>query len=405
MLKKITKVNMFKIEPVRSILNLFWWSQNKQSLYFREIYYILSPKNYIDQLKISNDLELQHNIKRMKKKFDDILNKLYSPIVINGEETESLIKKGCITSRDQLRYYLKVLGEKRLDVIVRRGKGKKARYSIKKDIYEEKIKLQNQEALDLFPKNLIIECSVDSYTRKDVLYGMPTRVFNVHKKLILDSLKEIRKNVKILEKIKNEDLVTQVKWRIQEFIEELSSKKIKVASNKKIREAFRENGYNFWVFTQYVLIYKSNWNAQEKWNIGTERPISKSAFYEGMGWISEISGEKYPISRPEYVPSPVGKNLSIVLYGKELYEFFCDAPDTLTSKREADIYCKRWSEHFFLKNYNFSLEEIKEAIDWGWDNRDIFYEFYPLSIAFSTYKEFRMSTILPYFQHLIRTCK
>jgi len=386
MREKITRNNMFDREPTRSILNLLMEFHGKEDIYFRDMYDVLNPRSYDNQSEISDDLEFQHNRERRKRIFGDILDKIYAPIYYKGDMFASLVKQGCITNKRQLRYYISVLGEKGLNVIGQKGYAKKARYFIKETIYREAVRIQNQMALDIFPRNMIIKNSYDT-KRTDVLYGLSEKLFNAHKKSITNNLEEIEKRIRNIEKIKDEDLMRQVKWRITNFIDKLP--------NGNIKEAFEYNGYNFWVTTQYVLMFRSKWKSWGKRDVDSAALISKDVFYEGMSWPWQIEGGKYPLDSPNYVP--FGEKLPFLLRGGDLYKFLLGMSSEKLSKDDVIAeYRRLWSWRFFFKDFDFSLGEIKKMIKWGWDNRDLFYEYFPLSVAFSSYKECRTFSFTPH---------
>ena len=72
-------------------------------------------KEYPPQGKTDEDIELQHNIRRMEEFFEDRLKDLYNNYCIT---------KGCIHSREHLNYYLKILGKNHLNAIGKKGQGK-----------------------------------------------------------------------------------------------------------------------------------------------------------------------------------------------------------------------------------------------------------------------------------------
>ena len=52
-------------------------------------------------------------------------------------------------------------------------------------------------------------------------------------------------------------------------------------------------------------------------------------------------------------------------------------------------FCSIWSLCYFgKKDYEFSMSDIRELIQWGWDNRKLFEAYSPMSIAFSRYDEY-----------------
>ena len=58
------------------------------------------------------------------------------------------------------------------------------------------------------------------------------------------------------------------------------------------------------------------------------------------------------------------------------------------SQNEVEKYLKAWSKNFFYKDYKFSVDDVKEIIEWCWSIRELFFDFLPISIAFSRYGEY-----------------
>jgi len=73
-----------------------------------------------------------------------------------------------------------------------------------------------------------------------------------------------------------------------------------------------------------------------------------------------------------------------------LYNFIADLPSESInlSQNEVEKYLKAWSKNFFYKDYKFSVDDVKEIIEWCWSIRELFFDFLPISIAFSRYGEY-----------------
>lgn len=146
MKKPRTPENIFEEEPTRSILNLLiaYKDVGLRPMYIR---YALENDHTKQEEKKENG-ESGRNISRMQEFFGHKLENL---------EKTSLIKRDCIKSREHLNYYLRLLGEKNLGVIEKKGEYKGVVYLIKDESYIEGRKHHDKVILDYYSSNDIYE--------------------------------------------------------------------------------------------------------------------------------------------------------------------------------------------------------------------------------------------------------
>lgn len=243
---------------------------------------------------------------------------------------KEIVEKGVLKSREQLHYYLRILVG--LNVIGKKGEWKKTKYFIMNDAYNLGLRIQNKGALDLFPGDYIFTPHADTKGRKVLLYGLSESLYHKlgdDKKIIDGCLKEINQAV---EKI----LTSFIK------LEENDSKKreedfLKSTENKKIKELLK-NGVE--------VLY---------------------AFYPRIGYNKLFESQiDLTSSKPDF-------------------KLFFTHLITRGYNMEEGEFCKIWSNKYFHHDYNLSLKDINELLEWVWDNRDFFNMIYPINMALSIY--------------------
>lgn len=380
----LTLIKALKEEPYRSIINLLI-EIDPVGLTLKTMQYALLEEHALSivgkqQTYFDKTIEDLTQARRFRKYKIKVINRIKDEGKIEKIKNERRAKNVTLNFLNRL---------KRINVVYKDGH----HYKIDKRVCFEELQIQNKEAISFFPRDKMMPWKVKD--RTNVLYGLSKEVYNKfndeEKKAFQIDSEQLEKSITNIEKSKIRVLTREIKERINTFIDKTSSEKIKKALNEF-------GGYNFWVSAQHVLILKSEWNPSGIWHVGSVDSISEDVFYEAMGWLSEGPRGEYLIKRQKHVHFE--DSLPNVLYGEDLCKFFSDVPDGRIPRSEVDRYCRLWSERFFSNDYGFSLEEIEELIKWGWDNRDLFFDFYPLSIAFSSFEAYRPDIRLSEFQFM-----
>lgn len=266
-------------------------------------------------------------------------------------------------------------------------KGKPATYYRPSKKYrKEGLRIQNKTALDYYPPDSILNLQdissrhtsqVEHSTTQQITYGLSRKMYNKlkekDKQAIKKYLKNMENNICEIEKIKTRIFFNELEKKKKEFFKETKSQKIK--------EFIKENFIRYWACVQDSLFANSE-----------DILHSKKAFYKSLGWIFKPHGETDTKS-PKCI-------ILISQTGDELYDFIKGEPRVLT-KLEAKKYCKAWSKNFCCEDYGFSLNDIEEMIEFGWKIKGLFYEYYPLPIAFSRYKDYEDNLLISYVPNKI----
>jgi hypothetical protein len=230
----ITKKNMFKKEPTRSILNLIIEYKNigLRPMFIR----FALETEYATPEQIKEDSELARNVSRMKKFFGDRLKRLH--------QTDR-IAKGCINSREHLNYYLQLL-RRTLGVIEKKGEHKKVRYIIKQCYYNEGKRSLDITVLDHYSLTDIFEYeSPHAVQRRPHVLEPILRVYGMDANVVKHAghvgMKE--KLLSTLDKIEELSLeISQLKDDIGEaFKLKLFLEECKKFNDKKMLEFIQKN--------------------------------------------------------------------------------------------------------------------------------------------------------------------
>lgn len=359
---KITKQNLFENKTTQSILNLLL-EYEKEGLRPIEIQYILENENgelhkkekeMIKKSFKERDGEFESNISKIKERI--LEDKLYSL----GEANR--IIRGCISDRTQLNYHLKKLGENEgIGVIRKDGNNKKTRYFIKKNAYNEGIRIQNKESLDIFPLDKIIDFNImykniynkEFIHKKIILYGLSKKLFknmSEEKRCFDDLLNEIYQVFKKFENKYNELRKIENKKREKLFFKKTKSNRI-----KKILEDQHIDILGNFSFFVWVSKYDKN-------------------------MVDLTKSKEHFILQFKYATGSKRKNISDLEDDCTLVKFNRFV-DSLSDKK----YSVLWGKVFVHKNYYLTRKDIDEIVEWAWDNRDIFDMFFPGDFALSVY--------------------
>ena len=366
---KLTMENLFRQPHYKSVLNLLIEFQDKEfqdktglrPLQFR---YALE-KGYKD----SKDVRVKVNIDRLKKFFGSRLDILTN----NGQ-----IVPDCIKSKYGLSKFLRNLKNPPISAIGSSGSHSDIRYRTKKDFYTEGIRIQNKSAFDLFPQDKIMIFPSKSRPVKHLVYGLSEKIYDNFdiddKEVIQNCLKEMEKNINKIENTKIKVMSEELKKKTGIFLDKTQSETVKKALEEQCSE--------LWISIMKVLLCNTgeNKDIRNTWDVR----FSKQAFFYILGWIFKVPEEKAFPKRIKYHPviNPP--------QGIELYNFIADLPSESInlSQNEVEKYLKAWSKNFFYKDYKFSVDDVKEIIEWCWSIRELFFDFLPISIAFSRYGEY-----------------
>ena len=379
MKKKVVIENIFDIPHYKSILNLLIEFQNhtfqgKRGLRPVHFRYILEP-NY----KSSKDYILQNDLKKF---FQGYLDELIST---------GRIKPGCIKSAQALAKFLKTLRQKPIEAIEKQtykteGQRLDVRYTIKKDFFNTGVRIQNQQAIEIYHPDQIMMINNNTKDLRNtsgelhtqhILYGLSEDVLQkmneTQKESLKKSLKTIKRSLKHIDKLKTEIFTEYTTTRIAEFLH--STKSI------PIKNALKQNGFKLWIIIQDAMTY----------NIELREPgvetLSKTTFFHALGWIFDVLDDN---------KNKTGMYIPVIYssYGDRLLEQFLKKSKKDLSSKEVKQYCTEWSANFFFHDYRFSIEDIEEIITWCWENRDFYNLFYPLPVAFSRFAPIQDNEIL-----------
>jgi hypothetical protein len=361
---KLYLEEIFRKSHYKSILNILIEFQNKKfhgkiGIRPLQLRYALE-KGYDRESKDPTD---KRNNADLEKFFGKRLNDL---------EKAGLIIPNCITSKNNLSRFLHRL-EYQFNAIKGMGKGPNSRYWIKDDFYNKGLRLQNKSALDLFDDNNIfypIDLDIDKRL-KHIIYGISKKMYKYmdhgDQMKIKGCLQNINKEIKEINRVKKVKFDEDFKIRIKNLF--------KTPTNPKLREFREKYPIKLWAVIQYA--YSAN------------EECSKKTFFRALGWIFKVPGENQ-----DYL-----EKANIVISdkdgSKDLLEFVYGRSRSLTEKEKIE-YLIAWSKNLYGEDIGFSLDDILELLEWGWNNRDLYYTYYPLSIAYSSYSEYTEYPIKEY---------
>ncbi len=337
----------------KSILNLLIEFQDKEfqggkglkQIHFR---YVL-VKGY----KKSDKKQVQNNIKVLK--------------IFFGDRIDFLIEKGliipeCITSKQNLTKFLNKLEKYPITAIEKIDSNSDVRYHIKKEFFNEMERRNNIYALNFFPQNQMISFNfgknMEESHRIHTIYGLSDKTFQ--------------------ELFNDEDRKT-----VETYLKKIDTI---LDSIKDIRISRLDDEIN----RRLYIFYKSTKNDKIKNFIKTKSFLLINFFYNGIAKNEVISGNLDVLH---------SKNKFILTY---IYGYYCYESEPFSIETRKNIekfitvldsieekeFCKVWNETFLGKNYNFTVADIEEILDWGWDNMDLFEMFFPVDMSYSRYDRY-----------------
>jgi len=347
MKKPIDKDSVFENEITKSILNLLEIYYNENGLRPVYIRYALD-KNYREKQHKEPDPEFERNIDRIKELYEEKLKSFWE---------DKRILNDCIKSREQLYYYLRIL-ENELHAIEKIGQYKKTKYKITERFYKELNRRENFNALNLFSSVQIKSYSNNSdWPSTSVLYGFSEKLLmklGDKRKKIDTFITQIEKNIKEIDNIKQDIIETEKKRILKDFLNETESAFLK--------DFLKQNGDDIFGIIYNVFLNISDFS---------EKSIRENLLDSRYVYISSI---KYGCT-PHF-----NNNLDDFIKTQRIYK---KSIDGLNEKE----FCNLWSNMHFNKKYDFSKSDIEEIIEWGWQHRDTFKIFVPMSVAYSGYIE------------------
>ena len=383
----ITTENIFEKPTYKSILNLLIEFQDKEfqgktgltRLHFRyvleqnyqkpkSIFCPICKKKYPNvkskycpecHTELDIDPRVKSNIKRLK--------------IFFGDKLDFLIKDGrvipdCITTNQNLTKFLNNLKNPPMVALEKIGDNLDVRYYIKEEFYNEAKRRENILALNFFPRNNIKSFPVNPNepTTQRILYGLSDEIYGLFddddKKRVKANLDEIEKNIQEIFVLKAKAFNEETEKRIQEFLDNTKSETIK--------SLLREDGDSLVdMFHMSMVCLK---------NTPGDISNSKNNFFNHFGILTE-NIERYFSS--DYQRKEISDFMQ---------DYFFEGGKYTNISQEFRIkkFCSIWSLCFFEKDYGFSLSDIRELIQWGWENRGFIEMFAPMSIAFSRYDEY-----------------
>lgn len=318
-------------DSYHSILNLL--GEFPDIITFSHLRYVLVDDNY----KNSNSPQEKLKIARIKNDFNDPKYRK----LINSDRGR--VKQNCITSAANLRKYLRKLKKPPIDMI----------YKDKQGIYHLSdygiLRQENKDVLDFFPPQQIKKIDAEGHLQTHLLYGISEELYNKFK---LEEKEDIKKNLDTIDRCfrKIQDIKeTNIKCILNQITKELKE----TINNKKIKQLPKEKN---------IIISGCIWNVIDlnQWR-GIDICSSKTLFFNAFG-----------IRKGGYIESGM-------VIRSEIYNF------PLNTEKDVNKFCIVWSETFFRKDYQLTMGDIHEIIEWAWKNRDTFKMLIPFEIAYSRF--------------------
>lgn len=372
---------IFTDEPYRSIMNLL--TEFKEGLGLKDIQYALMKDHYLSVIGADVHNRLDERVEELVRS-DKV--KKYKMKIIKRKKKRSRKNKEehdkAANIRNNVFNFLKKLSNPKINAIYKEHK----KYKIREDFRNEGLRLQNKSALDFFSQDKIMDFSIKSRPAKHILYGLSTEIYDKfssdEKNIIQESLEKMGENIGVIEKIKIKTMLNELEERTNLFLNKTQSERIK--------KALKEHHSALWDAAQIAILDNSlrDKGIQNQWKIHSS--ISKLTFYCALGWIFTFPEEEDLTRKIQYHPvinSP---------YGIKLYNFIKQLPNKSIKLTQNKIkkYLTAWSENFFSEDYKFLIDDINEMIEWSWNNRDLFFDFFPMSIAFSSYKDNMVNVLI-----------
>lgn len=380
----ITQKNIFDKPHYKSIIRLLIEYQDKKfqgkiglkTIHFR---YALE-KNY----RKSTDSRVKSTIKTLEPWFEEKLIELYNTKAITSE---------CITSKQNLAKFLNNLERPPIKIIYKIGQKPDVRYYLKKEVYNEGIRLENKDAIDFCPQRDIRYVPIKNKATfgseyrvgGHVIYGLSDEIYNSFddkdKDFIQNGLKKINRFLDKLYELKTNKHYEEKDERLQKLLNSTNSNEIK-------RFIKKDGDFLYGEIYNGVVI-----NQDTKHTLDITE--SKKYFFVKFGFPFLIFKELH-----------YGEPYPRVFIRKELIDaqnkyFYNKRPKNESVKKNFDKYAQIWSNvltEFCDDAYSFTLEEIEEMLQWGWDNLDFFIKWKYLGIMYSRYDLYEKNGLTKLFK-------
>ena len=175
---KPTPENIFTLPKYRDIINLLFEFQGKDGLQQKHFRYALIENH--DNMERYNERKVLKDF--IEKKGKDKLQSLIESGRINPK---------CISSGKNLHNFLvRLLGMK---VIKKDNRGEIAKYRLEETYRLEGFRIRNKEEIDFYDRDEIHPVNIDTFNRKHILYGFPSKIYKSKRVEIKRKVKEINK--------------------------------------------------------------------------------------------------------------------------------------------------------------------------------------------------------------------
>lgn len=330
-MKKIDKKNVFIIEPYQSIIHLLYE--------FKDIKGGLEAKYFRYALIKNHDAKNNSNPEGLHKRTMVTLHNFFGNKLDNLIKL-GLIKKDCISSRKNLDNFLRKLSSEEIEILSKNKKKKVIRYKLNKSYYNEGIRIQNKEVIDLYHMDFIFQKEIGIPDKfiigRQVLYGLSKKEFDSFnsqdRSKIIENLNKIEQLISEIDNIKNE----------------------KIWNNWKYKYNFLINKYKNNRFRQFAkFLYLALLNVLE----------------------GEISGEmpkEYSVVKCEYEESPVLWHLSRSPKTKRICKFI-------------NWVYKNWSDDWFKKHSGLTSDQAEDFLKIMRKEAEKFHNTFKYPISFSRY--------------------
>jgi hypothetical protein len=224
-------------------------------------------------------------------------------------------------------------------------RGNKGRILLSKKYENELFKLENKEILNFYSQNQIMKISIKSNKRlheslieTHILYGISNDMFN---KMSNDYKETIHSNLdKIDESFRNiQEIKQKYQFEISEELDNITEKLKKSIDNEKIKQIPKKKNDLIWI--------------------------------KILGRLMDLQYS--------------GKDICTLKKKDFFYQF---GSEVIKKEKAVDAYIgagKEWSLEYLGEDYDLTLDDVFNIINWAWDNRDIFGMYLPIEIAYSRF--------------------
>lgn len=381
----LTPKKVFINEPYKSIIFLLSETRNltneeikkgkTEGLTLKQIQYALMKEHYLYAVGGNTHNFLDGRIEKLirSKKFKkyemkDIKREKKRRTQNKEKKLTERAEKARVVRNNILHFLNKLMNPKTNAIYQDKDNNK---YKINLDFYNEGIRLENKDAIDFCPSKDIRYVPTFSSIQKyrdggHVIYGLSDEIYNSFddkdRDFVQNGLKKINHFFDKLQKLKDNKHDEEIKKRLQRLLDSTNSNEIK-------RFIRKEGDTLYWEICNGVMI-----NQDTKDTIDITK--SKKYFFLKFGFPFLILREMQD-----------GESFPPVFVHKELNE---GQKKCFSNKKKPHFtqYVQIWSERltrYCEDTYSFTLSEIEEMLQWGWDNLDSFVKWRYPGIMYSIY--------------------